>query len=88
VPDWCGVIEAEQGPRGGIAFNLIRSARSNPDTNPVTMAHLLWRPEVLRRPRKQLYEMLSEVLTLPEITAAIRTFMVQRQGWRDHPAPA
>jgi len=100
VPDWCGVIEAEQGPRGGIRLNVARSARANPDVNPVMTAHLLWRSETLqllsqfgyaskelRRPRKQLYEMLCENLTLREITATIRTFMMQRKAWRDHPAP-
>jgi hypothetical protein len=101
APGWCGVIEAEQGPRGGIRFGVVRNACTNPDINPVMLAHLLWRTEVmdllsqlgyapkeLRRPRKQLYEMLCETLTLREITASIRMFMAQRQGWRDHPAHA
>ena len=101
APNWCGVMEAEQGPRGGIHFGVVRNARVNPDIDPVMMAHLLWRVEVmallsqigyaqkvLRRPRKQLYEMLCEVLTLREITISIRTFMAQRQRWRDHPAHA
>lgn len=101
TPDWCGVIEAEQGPRGGIRLCPVRSARLNPDVDAVMLAHLLWRPEVidlltrigyapkeLRRPRKQLYEMLCEVLTRREITVAIREFMGRRQAWRDHPAHA
>lgn len=99
VPAWCGVIEAERGPRGGIRFNVVRSARANPDIEPVMLAHLLWRVEVLqllsrigytpkelRVPRKQLYQMLCEALTPREIAAAIRAFMMQRQIWRDHPA--
>ncbi len=101
TPEWCGVIEAEQGPRSGIRFNAIRTARANPDIDPVMMAHLLWRTEVidlllqigyapkeLRRPRKQLYEILCETYTLHEIIASIRTFMAQRQAWRDRPARA
>ena len=101
VPDWCGVIEAVQGPRGGIRLLSTRFARSNPDIDPVMLAHLLWRSEVLdllsqigytpkelRRPRKHLYKMLCEVLTLREITDAIRDFMVRRQAWRDHLARA
>jgi hypothetical protein len=101
TPEWCGIIEAEQGPRSGIRFNAIRTARTNPDLDPVMMAHLLWRTEVidllsqigyppkeLRRPRKQLYEMLCKTFTIDEITASIRTFMAQRQTWRDRPAPA
>ncbi len=101
APNWCGVIEAEKGPRGGIHFGVVRNARVNPDIDPVMMAHLLWRTEVIvlltqigyapkemRRPRKQLYEMLCEVLTLREITVSIRTFMAERQRWRDHPPHA
>ena len=101
APNWCGVIEAEQGPRGGIHFGIVRNAHVNPDIDPVMMAHLLWRTEVmdllsqigyapkdLRRPRKQLYKMLCEALTLREITVSIRITMAQRQRWRDHPAHA
>lgn len=99
APEWCGVIAAEQGPRGGINFRVLRNAAANPEIDPVMMAHLLWRDEVvqllgqvgyaakdLRRPRKQLYEMLCEAMTLREITASIRAFMVRRQAWRDRPA--
>jgi hypothetical protein len=100
-PEWCGVIAAEQGPRGGISFQSLRIAVTNPDIDPVMMAHLLWRDEVieilsrsgyapkdLRRPRKQLYEMLSEAMTISQITASIRAFMAQRPTWRDRPAHA
>ena len=101
APGWCGVIAAEQGPRGGVSFHVLRNPLANPDIDPVMMAHLLWRDEViellgqagyapkdLRRPRKQLYEILCEAMTLREITASIRAFMAQRQTWRDRPARA
>jgi hypothetical protein len=101
APKWCGVLAAEQGPRGGISFHVLRNAAPNPDVDAIMMAHLLWRDEVielldhagyapkeLRRPRQQLYEMLCEVMTLREIVASIRTFMLQRQTWRAHPAHA
>jgi hypothetical protein len=101
APEWCGVIAAEQGPRRGINFHAVRNAAVNPDIDLVMVAHLLWRDEVielltgigyprkdLRRPRKQLYKMLCEAMTLPEITASIRGFMAQRQTWRDHPGRA
>lgn len=96
APEWCGVIAAEQGPRGGVSFHVLRNAYANPDIDPVMMAHLLWRDEVvellslagyapreLRQPRKQLYKMLCEAMSLREITASIRAFMVQRPTWRD-----
>lgn len=101
APEWCGVIAAEQGPRRGIHFHALRTPAANPEIDPVMMAHLLWRDEViqlldqagyapkdLRRPRKQLYEMLCEAMNLREITSSIRTFMAQRQTWRDRPAHA
>jgi hypothetical protein len=101
APEWCGVIAVERGPRGGINFQVLRNATANPEINPVMMAHLLWRNEVLelldqagcapkdlRRPRKQLYEMLCEAMTLREITASIRVFMAHRQTWRDRPVRA
>jgi len=101
APEWCGVIAADQGPRGGIKFQVLRNAAANPEIDPVMMAHLLWRNEVielldqagypakeLRRPRKQLYETLCEAMTLREITASIRAFMIQRRTWRDRRAHA
>lgn len=99
VPEWCGIIEAVKGPRQAIHFQSIRPARNNPDLDPVMLAHLLWRSEViellssrgfaakqLRHPRKRLYEMLAEVMTPRQITAAIRAAMVNRKAWRDRPA--
>ena len=96
APEWCGVILAEEGARGGINFGVLRDAVANPEIDPIMMAHLLWRDEViellrqagyaprdLRRPRNQLYEMLSKTMTLREITSSIRTFMVRRPTWRD-----
>jgi hypothetical protein len=101
APEWCGVLAAEQGPRGGVSFHVLRNSVANPDIDPVMMAHLLWRNEViellgqagysakeLRRPRRQLYEILCEAMTVREITAAIRSFMMQRRRWRDRPEHA
>ena len=95
------MIAAEQGPRGGVSFHVLRTPLADPDIDPVMMAHLLWRDEVvellgqagyapkdLRRPRKQLYEILCDAMTLREIAASIRAFMVQRQTWRDRLARA
>ena len=101
TPEWCGVLEVGLGPRNGIHFSRVRSATRNPDIDPVMLAHLLWRTEVvhllsevgytpndLRRPRKQLYEMLCEALTLRELTDAIRAFMAKRKAWRGRPVLA
>jgi hypothetical protein len=101
APDWCGIIEAHQGARQAIHLRPVRPARYNPEPDAVMIAHLLWRTEAaelleyrgytrkqLRAPRRQLYEMLCEELTLAEITTAIRLAMVSRKVWRDLPAHA
>lgn len=101
APSWCGITEAVEGPRGGISFETVRRGKSNPDVDRRMLAHLLWRPEAvallsrfdvpvkdLRRPRKQLYELIAGLLSAREITASIREFMQQRRTWRDHQAPA
>lgn len=97
APEWCGVTEARQGRRGGIHFDTIRRSTKNPDVKPTMLAHLLWHAEAvslltrfelpakeLRRPRKQLYAMIAELMTPKEITASIRHFMGLRLAWRGH----
>ena len=101
APEWCGVIKVEPARGSTICFRVVRTARLNPDMNPVMMAHLLWRtetidlltglgfaPKELRRPRVELYGLLCEALTPRQLTSAIRSFMAQRRAWRDHPLPA
>ncbi|WP_456726490.1 sce7726 family protein [Bradyrhizobium sp. USDA 3397] len=95
VPEWCGIVEASKGPRGAIGFSTIRRSRSNSEIEAAQLAHLLWREEVIellvrlgvaqkscRAPRKELYSLLANLLTVPEITHEIRTFMAARSKWR------
>src|ERR1700730_8418694 len=95
APQWCGILQAEKGPRGGIEFVTLRRPKKNPRVQAHRLAHLLWRPEavallsrlnappeVLRAPRKALYESLAAVLTVEEITAFIKQSMVSCPGWR------
>ena len=101
APEWCGILAAEQGRRGGIRFHVVRNAAASPDVDPIMMAHLLWREEVitllrrmgyetreLRRPRKDLYAMLCADMTLSDITDSIRGCMMHRRAWRDRPVHA
>lgn len=101
APDWCGVTEAWQGSRGAIHFDTVRRSAKNPDLKPSMLAHLLWHAEAvslltrfdlpakdLRRPRKQLYAMIAELMTPKEITASIKHFMGRRLAWRGQQAPA
>jgi hypothetical protein len=101
APQWCGILEAEKGARGAVKFTTVRRTGLNEQIDPVQLAHLLWRPEavdllsrfetrkkILNRPRKELYEALAEVMTIPQLTVAIREFMQLRQAWRGLPARA
>ena len=100
VPKWCGILEVVQGPRGGIGFRCVQRPRNNPDVDPFMLAHLLWREEAraalaelgvarrdLKGTRKDLYRLLLEVMSLPELTALIKRSMLQRKSWRDLPLP-
>jgi hypothetical protein len=101
LPEWCGVIEADRGPRGAIVFTTIRRSRANPNLDPVQLAHLLWRGEAasllarfgasrkeLRQSRKQLYRDLARLMSVREITDCIREFMLRRRDWRALPVRA
>jgi hypothetical protein len=101
TPFWCGVIEASKGPRGAITFRTHRRTGHNQNIRAEQLAHLLWRseavnllskfevsPDLLRQPRRTLYEDISARLTVSEITAYIREAMVARTAWRGLPAHA
>jgi hypothetical protein len=101
APAWCGILEADIGARGAIAFRSIRRARKNPDLDMVQLAHLLWRPEIisllqdlnipskeLRQSRKHLYKLAAELLTARELTSVIRKSMQARKTWRGLPTHA
>jgi hypothetical protein len=101
VPAWCGIIEADKGPRGGIHFKTHRAPQNNVSVKPDRLAHLLWRQEaidllasfdlpavVLSKPRQELYKEISARLSVPEITEYIRMAMARRPAWRDLQAHA
>jgi hypothetical protein len=101
APSWCGILDATKGPRGAVTFTTVRRSRVNPDVDAAHLAHLLWRaeaaalaarfgasPKELRQSRKLLYALLAEVMTVQQLTAAIREFMEQRSVWRDPPVRA
>jgi hypothetical protein len=101
APAWCGILQAEKGVRGAVAFTTVRRTGSNIQVDPVQLAHLLWRPEAmallsrfdssnktLNKPRRELYEALAGVITVPQLTTAIREFMQIRRAWRCPPAHA
>lgn len=98
TPSWCGIIEAERGPRGAVRFYSRRRAESNPELDSYMLAHLLWHseavtllteldfdPSELRKSRRELYAMIADRMTPRQITESIQRFMIRRSDWRDLP---
>ena len=98
IPTWCGVLKVLVGTRGGIRFESVRQAKKNPSVDPYILAHLLWRnevidilseydiqPAILRAPRAELYKLLVEKTTEPNLTGMIKAAMTERTSWRDCP---
>lgn len=95
APEWSGIIEARKGPRGGISFTTVRKATINPEVDEVALAHLLWRKEAvellarygvsekeLKKPRKQLYELIASEASLEELVSWIKEKFMARETWR------
>ena len=100
TPNWCGVLIAQRGPRGGLHLSPLRRSSRNPEVNLFLMAHLLWRDEVqsilamngiaesaLRAPRAKLYELLVEEVSEAKLAELIKFAMMRRQAWRGHLQP-
>ncbi len=101
IPDWCGLVEADKGARGGIRFRTIRRSQKNISVDFVAMAHFLWRSEVIeilselgapgtdiKGPRVQLYRKLSEFIPTSELSRLIKREFMARKNWRDLQQPA
>jgi hypothetical protein len=95
IPKWWGVIVSTRGPRGAVNFDLIREAQINTNTDPISIAQLLWRNEaeeilhqkrlpsnILRQTRDVLYEHLVDILTIKQLQKMVRDYLKKRKNWR------
>jgi hypothetical protein len=96
LPPWWGIVLSERGVSGAVVFKRVREERANRSTNPMTLARLLWRPEVveilrqrghperlLRGPRAALYARLVAETRPRMLAALVRETLKHRSGWRD-----
>jgi hypothetical protein len=101
IPSWWGLKIVVPGPRGGIDFEHDRTPKLNPAIDPLALAELLWRPEVLgiladrelparalRQPRSGLYRCLVELVSLDELREIVRQRLKARERWRGHRPPS
>lgn len=95
VPDWWGIIVCIQKKRGGVQFDIQRRPKPNPSVDPLSVAKLLWRTEVIeiliglgepasltRQSRSILYERLAGTIGLSELKRRVRENLRQRKNWR------
>lgn len=95
TPDWCGLILATKGPRGGVSFRSIRRAKLNPNVDFISLAHILWKSEAIDllyqygiterleyKTRKELYKQLNQVMTVQQLALEIKTKLLKRGNWR------
>lgn len=95
IPEWWGITICIPGQRSTACFETLRTAKENPQINPVSVARLLWRdeaaeilsqknvlPGILRKPRAVLYECLAEIVNLHELRKVVREALKKRKNWR------
>jgi hypothetical protein len=94
IPNWWGIEIA--GQLHGLAFTEeIRPARMNPKIDPVSVAQLLWRDEVIQilsamhssrelegLKRKFLWQLLADSLALEDLRLQVRECLKSRENWR------
>jgi len=97
IPRFWGIIVSVRGSRGAVNFHVTRKAQKNKNINPLTIARLLWRNEVieilkqkktpakvLRQPRAILYSLLVDMLHVCELQKTVREYLKNRKNWRCH----
>jgi hypothetical protein len=101
LPLWWGIISVAKGREGAVIFRRVRPERINRCLDAMTLARLLWRPEVikilrsqgvdeksLRSPRTGLYTLLVASMSRTKLRDTVRTTLKCRENWRDRIRPS
>lgn len=99
VPSWWALKTATMGPRGAVHFREVRMGGLNPHPEPLAIAALLWRDELLTileragvargvrgKPRGEVTRRVVETLSVRDLRDAVRACLKARSGWRDDTA--
>ncbi len=94
VPRWWGIMEAVAGPKG-VVLSEIRSAKTNPAIEVLSVVQLLWREEALSilkdlgldkgmhsKPRRVLWETIARALSRRQLRETVRRCLKSRPNWR------
>lgn len=101
VPEWWGIIVSSRGPRSGITFQTVRTARMNTGVDPYSVAQLLWKNEAagilmelgasernVRHKRAVLYDLLAKSLSIGKLRFRVRECLKARKDWRCQKLPS
>lgn len=93
VPQWWGIWQVEEGD-GSARIEQVRQTGTNPGSDPLSVAQLLWRAEVYaelqareaaaslaRATRWRLWEALAALLPAVELGQVVRARLKARQDW-------
>jgi hypothetical protein len=94
IPDWWGVYSAGLF-FASVQLAKIRPAETNPHVSGLALAQLLWKSElvalladagvkrdVLRKPRGELWKMVSETFSTAALQSKVREILKVRECWR------
>jgi hypothetical protein len=94
VPEWWGV-QLAMNHEGDVSLQDVRESRDNPLLDPVALAQLLWRDELidelsalglvrglLSKPRKTLCERFAQSLSLSQVRNIVADRIKARADWR------
>lgn len=93
IPPWWGVCVATESPNG-VDLRWQRQPRQNPDIDPVSLASLLWRDELIhvliakgvrgirKKKREELHEVVAQEVPLNQLRELVRNALKSREQWR------
>jgi hypothetical protein len=100
IPKWWGLMIASEDSANKTTIIGKRSPKMNKHIDPVALAELLWRsevvellsrmgatPKLLRSPRAILYKELVSSMPIDQLRDAVRARLKMRKGWRDREQP-
>jgi len=96
VPNWWGITLVTRY-RGELHLRVLRKGKLNPNVDPFSLSHLLWRGEALdilkerglqrgylSKPRDEIYKKICSSITLSEIKLMVNQQLKRRESWKVH----
>jgi hypothetical protein len=94
IPQWWGVCIAMEGSAGAVELRWQRKPGRNPAVDPVSLASLLWRDELIavlvargvrgvkKKNREELHQIAAEEIPVLQLKELVRSALKTREQWR------